>query len=376
MTDERVETHIVVADADAPAGARAMHFQEYWVRWHAAPAGARGGAGRHRRHARPRPGVLEAIAAADVVLLAPSNPVVSIGPILAVPGIRDALRRRDRARWSGSRRSSAARRCAGMADKLLPAIGVDDRRRRRSACTTAPGAPAACSTAGWSTSPTPPRVPGARGGRHRGCAPCRCSCTTSRPAPRSPRPRSSSPASTGRGARDRRPLSIIGVRGLPDVGPGDDLAALIAAAAPDLRDGDVVVVTSKIVSKAEGRLVQADSREDAITAETVSVVAQRGALRIVRTRHGLVLAAAGRRRLERRARAPCCCCRSTRTRRPGRCAPTLAERLGVAVAVIITDTAGRAWREGLVDIAIGVRRARRRSTTCAARSTRTATRSR
>ena len=148
-------------------------------------------------------------------------------------------------------------------------------------------------------------------------------------------------------------LSIIGVRGLPEVRPGDDLAELIASAAPDLSDGDVVVVTSKIVSKAEGRLVRADDREDAITAETVSIVAQRGSLRIVRTRHGLVLAAAG---VDASNVAPGTVLllpvdpdASARALRAD-----LAHRLGVRTAVIITDTAGRAWREGLVDIAIGV----------------------
>jgi coenzyme F420-0:L-glutamate ligase/coenzyme F420-1:gamma-L-glutamate ligase len=148
-------------------------------------------------------------------------------------------------------------------------------------------------------------------------------------------------------------LSIIGVGGLPDVRPGDDLGALIAAAAPDLQDGDVLVVTSKIVSKAEGRLVEADSREDAITAETVSVVARRGPLRIVRTRHGLVLAAAG---VDASNVAPGTVLllpvdpdASARALRAD-----LAARLGVTIAVIITDTAGRAWRSGLVDIAIGV----------------------
>jgi len=148
-------------------------------------------------------------------------------------------------------------------------------------------------------------------------------------------------------------MSISGVHGLPDVRPGDDLAGLIAAAAPDLRDGDVVVVTSKIVSKAEGRLVQAQSREDAITAETVAVVATRGSLRIVRTRHGLVLAAAGVDTSNVEPGTvlllpvdPDASARALRA--------DLARELGVRTAVVITDTAGRPWREGLVDIAIGV----------------------
>ena len=80
-------------------------------------------------------------------------------------------------------------------------------------------------------------------------------------------------------------LTVTGVAGLPEIGPGADLGQLISDAAGDLRDGDIVVVTSKIVSKAEGRVVRAD-REQAIDAETVRVVARRGQTRIVETRHG------------------------------------------------------------------------------------------
>ena len=88
-------------------------------------------------------------------------------------------------------------------------------------------------------------------------------------------------------------LTVVPVTGLPEITAGRDLAALIAAATgADLRDGDILVVTSKIVSKAEGRVVTA-SREQAIEAETARVVARRGATTIAQTRHGLVLAAAG-----------------------------------------------------------------------------------
>ncbi|HEY3883380.1 MAG TPA: coenzyme F420-0:L-glutamate ligase, partial [Trebonia sp.] len=93
------------------------------------------------------------------------------------------------------------------------------------------------------------------------------------------------------------PVQIFGVAGIPEIAPGADLAGLIADAAlapggPGLRDGDILVVTSKVVSKAEGR-VAAMSREDAIAAETVRVVARRGATTITQTRHGFVMAAAG-----------------------------------------------------------------------------------
>jgi coenzyme F420-0:L-glutamate ligase/coenzyme F420-1:gamma-L-glutamate ligase len=90
-------------------------------------------------------------------------------------------------------------------------------------------------------------------------------------------------------------LEVFGVPGLPEVAEGDDIAALVPTDA--VQDGDVLVVTSKIVSKAEGRVLVADDREKAIDAETVRVVARRtharGETRIVETRQGLVLAAAG-----------------------------------------------------------------------------------
>ncbi|MFJ1867842.1 coenzyme F420-0:L-glutamate ligase [Streptomyces sp. NPDC088097] len=140
--------------------------------------------------------------------------------------------------------------------------------------------------------------------------------------------------------------------GIPEVRPGDDLAALIAAAAPDLRDGDVLLVTSKIVSKAEGRIVRADSREEAIDAETVRVVARRGPLRIVENRQGLVMAAAG---VDASNTEPGTVLllpedpdASAAALRGG-----LRERLAVDVGVVVTDTFGRPWRAGLTDVAIG-----------------------
>lgn len=145
---------------------------------------------------------------------------------------------------------------------------------------------------------------------------------------------------------------VRAVPGIPEVRPGDDLAALIAAAGPDLRDGDVLLVTSKIVSKAEGRIVRADSREDAIDAETVRVVARRGPLRIVENRQGLVMAAAG---VDASNTAPGTVLllpedpdASARTLRAG-----LRDALSVDVGVIVTDTFGRPWRTGLTDVAIG-----------------------
>ena len=92
---------------------------------------------------------------------------------------------------------------------------------------------------------------------------------------------------TGHGA-----VTVFGVPGLPEIGQGAELAKLITGAAPSLLDGDIVVVTSKIISKAEGLVIEAD-REDAIAAETVRVVARRGNTTISQTKHGFVMAAAG-----------------------------------------------------------------------------------
>jgi coenzyme F420-0:L-glutamate ligase/coenzyme F420-1:gamma-L-glutamate ligase len=145
---------------------------------------------------------------------------------------------------------------------------------------------------------------------------------------------------------------VWAVPGLPEVRPGDDLAKLIAAAEPGLADGDVLLVTSKIVSKAEGRIVRAADREAAIDAETVRVVARRGALRIVENRQGLVMAAAGVDASNTPAGTvlllPEDPDASARALRDG-----LRGILGVDVGVLVTDTSGRPWRSGLTDVAIG-----------------------
>ena len=123
MTDDRVESHVVVDDEAEPSGQRAVHFQEYWVRMRAeVPARAVVAVGIEQ--ARPAPGVLEAISSADCVLLPPSNPVVSVGTILAVPGVRDALRTTS-ARVVGLSPIVAGRHVRGMAAQLLAAIGVE-----------------------------------------------------------------------------------------------------------------------------------------------------------------------------------------------------------------------------------------------------------
>ena len=123
MSDDRVETHVVIDDPDQPSGQRAVHFQEYWVRLRAeVPARAVVPVGLDR--ATPAPGVLEAIRDADVVVLPPSNPVVSLGTILGVPGIRDALAS-TAAPVVGLSPIVAGAHVRGMAEQLLDAIGVE-----------------------------------------------------------------------------------------------------------------------------------------------------------------------------------------------------------------------------------------------------------
>ena len=148
-----------------------------------------------------------------------------------------------------------------------------------------------------------------------------------------------------------RGVTVTPVTGLPEIAAGDDLAAMIAAAVPGLDDGDILVITSKIISKAEGRVIRA-GREQAIEAETARVVARRGPTTIAQTRHGLVLAAAG---VDASNTAPGTVVLlpedpdgSARQLRKG-----LRERRGARIGVIITDTMGRPWRTGQTDTAIG-----------------------
>ncbi|MGN6608681.1 MAG: coenzyme F420-0:L-glutamate ligase [Jatrophihabitans sp.] len=157
-------------------------------------------------------------------------------------------------------------------------------------------------------------------------------------------------------------LEVFPVLGIGDLRPGDDLAAIIAEAAPPLQDGDVLVVTSKAVSKVEGRLLRLDSddpaereaaRQRAIEQETVRVVAQRGTLRIVETRQGLVLAAAGV-DASNVARDELALLPAEPDASAALLREALRERLGVELGVIVTDSMGRPWRDGIVDNAIGV----------------------
>ena len=146
-------------------------------------------------------------------------------------------------------------------------------------------------------------------------------------------------------------VEVLAVQGIPEVIAGDDIATLIAAHAPTLHDGDVLVVTSKIVSKAEGQRFDM-SRDDAIDAETVRVVARRGDTRIVVTRHGFVMAAGG---VDASNVAkgevvvlPVDSDASARRIRDG-----ILDLLGVNVGVVVSDTFGRPWRVGVTDVAVG-----------------------
>jgi coenzyme F420-0:L-glutamate ligase / coenzyme F420-1:gamma-L-glutamate ligase len=145
-------------------------------------------------------------------------------------------------------------------------------------------------------------------------------------------------------------IEVAAPDGVPEVLPGDDLVAL-ALAFTELADGDVLVVTSKVVSKAEGR-IRPGTREDALAGETARIVARRGETAIVRNHLGLTMAAAGidNSNVPRGqvALLPVDPDRSARLLREG-----IAERSRVNVAVLVSDTAGRAWREGQTDIAIG-----------------------
>ena len=158
-------------------------------------------------------------------------------------------------------------------------------------------------------------------------------------------------------------LEVFGIDGIPEVRPGDDLAGMIAAAAgadpsTALASGDVVVVTQKVVSKAEGMLVEVDpddplSHKPLVERESVRVLRRRGDLIISETKHGFICANAG---IDLSnidtgwaALLPEDSDRSARRLRDG-----IRARAGVEVAVVVSDTFGRVWRRGLTDVAIGV----------------------
>lgn len=145
-------------------------------------------------------------------------------------------------------------------------------------------------------------------------------------------------------------VSVLAPDGMPEVTAGADLAALLLPLV-ELRDGDVVVVTSKVVSKAEGGVVPG-AREEHLAGETARVVARRGTTTIARTHHGLTLAAAGI-DASNVATGSVVLLPVDPDASARRLRANLQARTGLRLAVVVTDTAGRAWREGQTDIAIG-----------------------
>jgi coenzyme F420-0:L-glutamate ligase / coenzyme F420-1:gamma-L-glutamate ligase len=156
-------------------------------------------------------------------------------------------------------------------------------------------------------------------------------------------------------------LRLIPVTGIGEVRPGDDLAALLGdamEAGPGLEPGDVVVVTHKVVSKAEGKVEDLpgdgdDAHRSIVEREAVAIVRRRGDLVIARTRHGFICANAGIDRSNVEA-GRVVLLPDDPDRSAHRLRTRLGQRFGVEVAVVVTDTFGRPWRRGLVDVAIGM----------------------
>jgi coenzyme F420-0:L-glutamate ligase/coenzyme F420-1:gamma-L-glutamate ligase len=152
-------------------------------------------------------------------------------------------------------------------------------------------------------------------------------------------------------------VRVIPLTGIPEVQRGDDLGALLGAAverAGGLEEGDVLVVAQKVVSKAEGRVEQTGNVLRVVLREARAVRRRRGDFVIAETEHGFVCASAG----VDRSNAPADGWVVLLPRDPdasaARIRETLAERMGIAPAVVVSDSFGRAWRQGTVDVAVGV----------------------
>lgn len=148
-------------------------------------------------------------------------------------------------------------------------------------------------------------------------------------------------------------LMILPISGVPEIAAGDDVAAAIVGAGPPLQDRDVLVVTQKVVSKAEGRVHAAAEKQDAIASESRRVLRRTGGMVISETHHGFVCANAGVDssnvpvdQIVLLPVDPDASARRIRSR--------IAHLVGVDVAVIVSDTFGRAWRVGQTDVAIGL----------------------
>ena len=285
-----MRTRVTLAEASplGPAGTE-VGFQDYFVRLrHDVPV--RGVRFDGAETARPAPGVMESLGDADAIVVCPSNPVVSIGPILAVPGVRQCARRPLGTSVVAVSPIVAGAALKGPADRLMAELGtepsvvgvarlyapwvgtlvVDTADATHAAAIEAEGVRCVVTPTVMST-PERARGPGAGGGRCRGLTASRSSRSTASARWR--------PARTW-------PALIAGA-----VAPAN-------RGGPELADGDVVVVTQKIVSKAEGQLVELDHDDPAakvalVRRESVRVLRQRGDLVISETRHGFICANAG-----------------------------------------------------------------------------------
>ncbi len=288
MTDDRVATRITVSTGDRHGGAaRCRSGSCTGAPSHPSLAVRFDGA----EIARPAPGVLEALEAADTIVVCPSNPVISIGPILAVPGIREVLvARRDRV--VGVSPIIAGRPVRGPADRLMGPLGIEVScvgvaRAYREFCSTLviDGADAVLA----------PQVE-ALGVR------AVVADTVMRDA------RCRGGARPQHPCRGRVTLSIHPIAGVPEIRPGDELAEVLADAAAaqgtPLVDGDCLVVTQKVVSKAEDRLVpldpdDEDARRRLIESESVRILRRRGELIISETHARVRVRQRGDRPVER-----------------------------------------------------------------------------
>jgi coenzyme F420-0:L-glutamate ligase/coenzyme F420-1:gamma-L-glutamate ligase len=152
-------------------------------------------------------------------------------------------------------------------------------------------------------------------------------------------------------------IRIIPLTGIPEVGRGDDLGALVEDAverAGGLEEGDVIVVAQKAVSKAEGRVEETDDVLEVILREARAVRRHRGDLVIAETEHGFVCASAGVDRSNTPGEGWVVLLPRDPDASAARIRDALADRFGIAPAVVISDSFGRAWRQGTTDVAIGV----------------------
>ena len=338
VTDDPLRTRVTTADG------RDLTFQEYFVREHhdVAVAAVRfDGADA----SRPGPAVLAALSDAHAVCIAPSNPVVSIDPVLAVPGVREALvARRERTVAVSPIVGGAALK----GPRGPPPAGAGPRLQRRGHRPL--------------VRPRGLRAGGRRGGRRPGRR------GRGRGHPLRGRPHDHVGPRRGGGAgpdlpgRSRRGdgtvtrLEIIPVEGIGEIGRGADLAGIICDAAT-LEHHDVVVVTQKVVSKAEGAMVAVDpddplSHKPLVERESVRILRRRGELIISETSHGFVCANAGI-DLSNVDRGQAALLPEDPDRSARRIRDGIRGRAGVEVGVIVSDTFGRPWRRGVTDVAIG-----------------------